>query len=128
MNFAREDTSYLLAGVQMDIIYIVQAFLVAVHHGTQVAVDGEGIGVLDYLTAGELVGRVDGESCRDIGSCRAMRYREFDSEAAILEWMGGENYKFNRCHNFCKFFLVLKSETKKKQVRKSKFGLIGLFF
>lgn len=57
-----------------------------------------------------------------------MRDCELDAEAAILQRMGGKNNKFNRCHNFCKFFLVLKSETKKKQVQKSKFGLIDLFF
>ena len=52
----------------MDVFDVVQAFFVGVHHRAEMAVDGEGVRVLDYLAAGELANRVDGEACGDVRS------------------------------------------------------------
>lgn len=46
-----------------------------------------------------------------------MRYRELDSESAIFEWMGGENYKFNRCHNSVSNFLLGNSRQRKDKCK-----------
>ena len=66
VNFAGKYACNLLGGVEVDILDVVQAFFVGIHHRAEMAVDGEGVRVLDYLAAGELADRVDGEACGDV--------------------------------------------------------------
>ena len=51
VNFAGKYACNLLGGVEVDVLDVVQAFFVGIHHRAEVAVDGEGIRMFDYLAA-----------------------------------------------------------------------------